>query len=120
VAIIIEFTGGFRDGARMSSESDDPGEVFRARNLYFLSGNGKLGRKHRAISHATPKTMSTEERMAPRKHELDMNHLYEVVERIEKDGDMIVRFKYLSQEDGEQFLPPGYATGTISGRADQH
>ena len=100
MAIVIEFIGGFRDGARLSSESDDPDDVFRSRNLYFLSRNGgELGKKHSAISHATAETSGTAGETAQRKHGMERNHLYEVVERIEEDGDFIARFKYPSQED---------------------
>jgi hypothetical protein len=98
MAIIVEFVGGFRDGELASTASDFPEDVRLAEASYFLSHRGEIGRKHKTVSDAAMQVMVTEGGQAARERGFDMNHVYQVVERTEKDGDTIVRFEYVGQE----------------------
>jgi hypothetical protein len=98
MAIIVEFVGGFMDGRRASSDSPNPDEADFALRHYFMSHEGEKGRKFKTISDAGLEIMRTEGGHAARERGFDVNHKYECVERIEKDGNILVRFKFVGLE----------------------
>jgi len=98
MAIIIEFIGGFRDGGRFSSASEDPDDAWFAKSMYFRSREGEIGRTHRTASDLGMQIFLTEGPVAAIKKGVAPNHFYKVVSKIEKDDDIIVRFEYAGQE----------------------
>jgi hypothetical protein len=98
MAIIVEFVGGFRDGGRFSSDSDDPGDAWFAKSMYFRSHEGEIGRTHRTASDVGMQIFLTEGPVAAMNKGVAPNHLYKVVRKVEKDDDIIVRFEYAGQE----------------------
>ena len=94
MAIILKFFGGVMDGKSASSESGNRSEACWAIGRYALSHQGTIGRKFEATFGAT----SQIRKPAAFDREDQINHVYEVVERTEGDGDIIVRFKLVGQE----------------------
>jgi hypothetical protein len=97
MANIVEFIGGFRDGTRASSASEDPEEAKFAETMYFLSHQGEIGRKHRGYSDAAMHVLPTEGPEALIKQGLDMDHFYKVVSKTVEGDYTIVRFESAKQ-----------------------
>jgi hypothetical protein len=98
VAIIVEFVGGFRDGGRFSSASEDPDDAWFAKSMYLRSNAGDIGHTHRTASDADMQIFLTEGPDVAIQKGLVPNHLYKVVSKTEKDGDITVRFEYAGLE----------------------
>ena len=95
MAIIVEFVGGFRDGLRASSASEDPGESTFALQTYALSQPGQIGKKHQAYSDEAMRVFRTEGPQAIAERGLDF---YKVTSKTVKDDDTIMRFEFVEQE----------------------
>jgi hypothetical protein len=98
VAIIVEFVGGFRDGGRFSSKSKDLDEAWFAKAMYIRSNAGDIGHTHRTASDAGMQIFLTEGPEVAIQLRVAPNHLYKVVSKTEKDGNITVRFEYAGQE----------------------
>jgi hypothetical protein len=93
MVIIVEFVGGFRDGTRASSASEDPGEAELALNTWFISNQGEIGRKHGTASDAAKHILMTEGGQALAERGLGMSHFYKVVSKTVNGDETIVRFE---------------------------
>jgi hypothetical protein len=98
MAIVVEFIGGFKDGMRLSSDSQDPNEAHEVASLYLSNHQGEPGRESQAISAAALEVMRAEEPEGVMRTAFDLNHKYELVERFDGDSDVMLRYKYLRQE----------------------
>ncbi len=98
MAIIAEWIGGFCDGRRDSSASDDPAQAGFACCIYFGTNNGEIGRRIKTTSDGGLEVLLKEVPTAPGVRDSAMSQIYEIIECFERDGDTIVRFKY---------VPPG-------------
>jgi hypothetical protein len=89
MATIVEFVGGFRDGGRFSTESEDPSEASWATGFLVMANNDAIGSWFKGASDAAiDRTQSGEQTSAK-------THKYEVVERFQSGPNTIVRFKYI-------------------------
>jgi hypothetical protein len=95
MAIVVEFIGGFKDGIRLSSNSHDPNEAHEVASLYLGDHQGQAGLESQTISNASLQDMRTEEPEAVVRTGLELNHKYELVERSDRDGDVLLRYEYL-------------------------
>ena len=100
--VIIEFTGGFRDGLRLVSDSLDAEESQWAWMWYRQFKDGKVGHTITSMSDAAlewSRQYTVEERQnlpGP------PGHYYQVADRIE-DGDTVtVKIKHISREEYER------------------
>jgi hypothetical protein len=98
MAIIVEFVGGFRDGTRASTASDDPAEAKFALMKYHFSNQGEIGKKHQEISVAAQEIFHTEGVAGLVQRGLEMNHFYKVVSKTIEGDDTIVRFQSVGQD----------------------
>ncbi len=96
MAIIIEFLGGYHDGGQLSSESGDEQEATLTRRLYFRStGGGTIGKQFRVVADAAVEFQWTGgDESLPRARFCFLE--YEVADRIERGGDIIVQCRYVS------------------------
>jgi transcriptional regulator with XRE-family HTH domain len=98
--IVVEFVGGFMDGKRLSTAADDPDEVQEAAAHYVMSSEGTVGKRFRTYSDAGRAELAEITEMTPegprlkREPVYDMDHFYEVVERVETGESIIVRFRF--------------------------
>lgn len=99
MAIVFEFTGGFMDGRQVSSEAEDPTEANCIGSYYFMTDNGTVGKRFKTISDAAMQSLMTEGLEVARARGFRMNHKYEVVEKIDREGDVVVRVTFVGQED---------------------
>jgi hypothetical protein len=94
-AIIIEFVGGSQDGGQLSSDARNEQEATLTRRLYYRSTRkGTVGQQFRIVSEASVdfQWIGGDEAIAQgRFHLLD----YEVSERIEDRGNILVRCKFV-------------------------
>ena len=104
--IVIEFIGGFKDGDCLRSDSEDPEEVKSALSYYLVfSKQGTIGKRFRAISDARWNELEDIVEVTDagpvlmRAPIAGMNHVYEVVDRIEDDDRILVRYQYKGVEN---------------------
>jgi hypothetical protein len=91
MAIIIEFVGGYHDGGRMSSDSRDEQEATLTRRLYFRATHeGTIGKQFKIISDASVEDQGNGGRAAMPQTKFNSLY-YEVTNRIEQGGNIIVR-----------------------------
>ena len=92
--IIVEFEGGFLDGKVARSDQEDPSLPWQASFVYYAT-KAKLGRRIRSITVAGLPAKSSEEYSGQAHAELgiEMDHYYEVVDRIEGEGQLTIRMK---------------------------
>jgi hypothetical protein len=91
--ILVEFAGGGRDGQIIDSRSNNRNEAALAGFFYLASdggrtGKGTLGVLDGAISY------SLEHGMEPTTGATVPNHVYRAIERLEQEGEVLVRFRY--------------------------
>jgi hypothetical protein len=98
MAVVIEFVGGPRDGTQLSTASTDPKVVREADGIYNLSQQGTVGRKHRTFSEAAEQILQTQGVSALINSGMEMDQVYRVISKAEKDGDITVRIEYVGQE----------------------
>jgi hypothetical protein len=95
MAIIIEFVGGCHDGGRMSSDSQDEQEATLTRRLFFrATREGTIGKQFKIVSDASVEYEWTGGCEAPRTMYSSLD--YEVANRIEQGGNIIVRCRYVN------------------------
>jgi hypothetical protein len=99
-AIVVVFEGGFMDGKRVSTASTDPNEVEEAARHYFMSSEGTVGKRFCTYSEAGLREMAEITESTPdgprlkREPVYGMDHVYELVERVEADDSTTLRFRY--------------------------
>lgn len=95
---IIEFVGGPHDGKHVSSDSENANEAMQADGYCrVFTREGTVGKRFSVGSEAAVdfiNTRQSEETALPNFR----LHIYEVIERIEQDGDTIVRCKFVGVE----------------------
>ncbi len=98
--VLVQFVGGFQDGRRLNSRSSDPAEAQEALGQYFMSSEGTVGKRFRTVSEAGWREMQEIIEVTPdgprlkREPIYGMDHVYELVERIEDDTTIALRFEY--------------------------
>ena len=98
MAIIIEFVGGNHDGGRMSSDSRDEQEATLTRRLYFrATREGTIGQQFKIVSDASVEYQWAGGYEAPRTMYSMLD--YEVANRIEHGGNIVVRCRFVSPEN---------------------
>ena len=97
MAIILKFFGGIMHGTSASSESENRDEAAWAIARYALSHQGTIGRRFETILPAVSPIRNRERAESILGRADQMNHVYEIVERTEDDGDIVVRFKFVDQ-----------------------
>lgn len=95
MAIILKFFGGVMHGQSASSDSENRNEACWAIARYALSRQGMIGRRFEAALGAASQIRET----AVLERGVQMNHAYEVVERIEDEGDIVVRFNFVGHAE---------------------
>ena len=95
MAIVLEFTGGFMDGRRSSSDSKNPNEAEWTLAIYNVTQQGTIGGKHKTISDAAFQVLQREGGRAMLARGLQTTHVYEVVNRTEYDGGVVVLLGYV-------------------------
>jgi hypothetical protein len=96
--IVVEFVGGFKDGAVLRCDPADPEAVMQYRYLLQLSDGGKVGTRFRSVSEAglaelrglvedTPGGPRLRGELAASRY-----HVYELVDR--RDDGHTIRLKY--------------------------
>lgn len=91
--IIFELVGGCFDGMTVCSDSDDPREAAAAHKFYFMSAKGKVGARFWSGSDYALEVLGT----WPTKYlenETFQPHVYEVTDRLEGDGEVLIRAEY--------------------------
>jgi hypothetical protein len=99
MAIIVEFSGGFRDGERASTDSEDPDEADLAESSYILASHGTVGGKFRGPSDLARHILRTEGREAFVRYGFGANHFYKIVSRTVDDEDVVLRFESCGPDD---------------------
>jgi hypothetical protein len=95
--ITVEFLGGFRDGERLVNDFTNPRAHKQAMEYARLSDGGKIGYMLEVAQDAAEAEAG--EKKAAR---TETKHAYEVFEKIERGGELIIRFRYegLAKEQG--------------------
>jgi len=107
--IVATFEGGFRDGMRASSASTDPEEVQHALGAFFLTGGGTLGGAYLTVSDAGVAEMlegglieiTPDGPRLTREPGFAMDHVYEVVGRVEHADSIRIVLRYRRQVDSQ-------------------
>jgi hypothetical protein len=94
MAIVIEFVGGPRDGTRLSTASSDPKVTREAFAIYVTSKQGAVGGIHRTYSDAAQQILQTQGVTALINSGMEMDQVYRVISKAERDGDITVRIEY--------------------------
>lgn len=79
----------------MSTGSDDPSEAADARSYWILTQAGAMFARFRTISHAARKVLNTEGGMAVAGRGMNMNHEYEIAERIDAGHAIILHVRFV-------------------------
>jgi hypothetical protein len=88
--ITFEFTGGSSDGRIVSTDAEDEQEANWAQAYSHLTEGGQVGKQFMSAFDAD--ILSAQSGKVPEKVTAD---LYEVVERIEDQGQVVVRVKFV-------------------------
>ena len=102
--IIIEFIGGPMDGQTVAGRSGQQDEADR---YYALTHHGRIGQRFRIASTLAIETLSREELRDEAPHHFQP-HSYKVTDRVESEGELLIRVEYVDQD------APG---NTLSGAA---
>jgi hypothetical protein len=98
MACIIEFVGGPHDGKRVSSDSENANEATQADSYYrVFTREGTVGKRFSVGSEAAIDFINAQQSEETELPNFRL-HMYEVIERIEQDGDTIVRCKFVGVE----------------------
>jgi hypothetical protein len=107
--IIVEFTGGDRDGAMFRSDSENPQEVRECMGYYiWLSQGGKIGAGICGMSTAAIQELreiienTPEGPRLKRPPRFGSDHVYRVTHREENDETIIVRYTYQGRESAKK------------------
>ena len=93
----IDFVGGFMDGHSVCNMSSDANESAWAGTYYVMTEKGTVGKRFRTYGGAVldglragvPNGMTT--------RGFDRNRYYQIAERIEEDGGLLLRARYVGQ-----------------------
>jgi hypothetical protein len=99
--IIFKFHGGPFDGKRVAGSEQEPGEAL---DYYALSYHGRVGQRFRTASDLAVHILARDHLQDPGPHHFQ-SHIYEVVDRIENDGVLLVRTQYIPQAHPRQRSP---------------
>ena len=98
LTIIFEFVGGPLDGETLVGvlgEGDD------AERYYLFTNHGAVGQRFKVASDYAVETLAEERLKVEERHHFQQ-HVYVVIDRVEEDGEVLVRAAYLHQSDDEQ------------------
>jgi hypothetical protein len=95
VNVSIEFLGGPKDGETYYGSLGDGGEAER---YYYFTNHGAVGQRFKVASDLAVETLSDEQLQHDVRHHFH-RHYYVVVERLETDGELLIRARYVE--------PPG-------------
>jgi hypothetical protein len=92
--VLLEFVGGYWDGKFLDNESDDGMEAQLANGYYRQTGDGAVGQGFSGVSPEAAEFAQIRGWQAEEDPALAADHAYQVVERLEEDDEILVRFQY--------------------------
>ena len=94
--IVFRFTGGPLDGKLVRGS---PTEQREAQRYYLLSHHGRIGQRFRVASPYAVNILAEEQLQQEHPHRFQQPS-YEVIDRVETVGRVLVRAKHVKPEDG--------------------
>jgi hypothetical protein len=92
--VLLEFVGGYWDGKFLDNESDDGMEAELANGYYRITSGGAVGKGIGGLSPEAAEFAQVRGWQAEEDAALGGNHDYHVIERLEEDNEILVRFQY--------------------------
>lgn len=92
--VLLEFVGGYWDGKFLDNESDDGMEAELANGYYRMTDGGTVGKGFGELAPEAVEFAQVRGWQAEEKAGLGGNHAYLVVERLEEDNEILVRFQW--------------------------
>ena len=96
--IIFEFFGGPLDGKTLVGILGNGSDAERH---YLLSNHGAIGQRLKVASDYAVETLASEQLKVERGRHFQQ-HFYVVTDRVEEDGELLVRAEYIPQPDDER------------------
>jgi hypothetical protein len=95
--MIFKFLGGPLDGQTVVEQPGDPSRPLR---YYALTHHGRVGQRFRTASEYAIETLAREELKTDEPHRFQP-HYYEVFDRVENKGVLLVRARYVQERVAE-------------------
>jgi len=93
--IIFKFIGGPMDGKTVAGEFGDQSEAER---YYLLTDHGRIGQRFRTASPYAIGILAEEKLQVDHEHRFQ-RHYYEVADRLDLAGKVLVRAAYVSEAE---------------------
>ena len=93
--IVFRFTGGPLDGQVVRGSLAEESEAER---YFLLSHHGRIGQRFRVASPYAVDLLAEEQLQEEHPHRFQQ-HSYEVIDRVETAGKVLVRAKYVKPDD---------------------